>query len=419
MLDHYFHCPRMIARLRVSPFAEQLEAFSSYLHARSYAPLTVRNYVRDAVTFTRWIAARKMSLGVVDERVIRSFVRYQSRHWYQRPVAGQAYHVRASLWHFLGMLRSSGHAPPVPGERPGTVAGVVAEYDRYLLDTCGLAFDTRLSRTRFAREFLRATFGTKAIRWERLQPKHLRSFVASFGRSGRIASGVVAASSLRGFLRWLVSQGQCSPSLIPCVPSFHRCKYTSLSRVMTDHQLRSFLASFDRSTPVGRRDYAMALCQAHLGLRVGEVLALTIDDIDWRNATIRIGGSKTRRGRMLPLLASVGRAIANYLRRGRPDTDCRHLFVRYTFPVGSQVSRAIIIEAFAGAFAKVAGCEGWRCTHVLRYTAATRMYRRGASLKEIADLLGHESLDTTAMYTKVDQARLATVALPWPKEVQP
>jgi integrase len=230
---------------------------------------------------------------------------------------------------------------------------------------------------------------------------------------------VVAASSLRSFLRWLVTQGLCSPELILSIPRFHRCKYTSLPRVMTDHQLRSFLATFDRSTAVGRRNYAMAICQVDLGLRVGEVLALKIDDIDWRNATISIAGGKTRRGRVLPLPDRVGRAIADYLRHGRPRTVHRHLFVRHTIQAGSDVSRALIIHAFGRAFAKVQGCEAWRCTHVLRHTAATRMYRRGVSLKAIADLLGHSSLDTTALYTKVDQAGLAAVALPWPEEGQP
>jgi integrase len=220
--------------------------------------------------------------------------------------------------------------------------------------------------------------------------------VTGFGRSGHIASGVVAASSLRSFVRWLVSQGRCPASLIPSIPRYHRCKYTALPRVMTAQQLRSFLATFDRSTPSGRRDYAMALCQAHLGLRVGEVAALTLDDIDWRNATIRIAGGKARRDRVLPLLVPVGRAIAAYLRHGRPSTAGRYLFVRDTFPVGSPISRAIIINAFARAFAKVPGCEGWRCTHVLRHTAATRMHRRGASLKAIADLLGHRCCKPTA-----------------------
>lgn len=407
------------AAVQVEPFAEQLEAFGRHLHNRGYCRATSREYLRDVRAFTRWLMARKMSLDVVHERVLRSFARYQARHWYHRPVVEEAYHVRPGLWHFLEVLRSRGDAPPTPLVQPGTIAGVVGEFDRHLHDTRGFTVETRISRTRFAREFLRATFGSRTIRWDFLKPKHFRSFIAGFGSSGRIASGVVAASSLRVFLRWLVSQGQCSPSLIRCIPSLHRCKHNPLPRVLTDQQLRSFLAVFDRSTPAGRRDYAMALCQAHLGLRMGEVLALTIDDIDWRNGTLHITESKTRRGRVLPLLPSVGRAIANFLRHGRPKTMCRRIFVRFTFPTGSEVSRGIMIMAFARAFANVPGCEGWKCTHVLRCTAATRMYRRGATLKAIADLLGHQCLRTTATYTKVDRAGLAAVALPWPKEVQP
>jgi integrase len=415
MFEDYYKCPRAIARLRAHPFGEQLEAFTSYLSHRGHARLAVRGYMRNAQHFTHWLAARKMPLNRVDERVIRSFVRYEAGHWYQRRVAREAYHVCPGLRQFLEMLRSSGHIP-APSDQPGTIESVVAAYDCYLRDTCGFAPDTRINRTRFAREFLRVTFGARMICWDRLRPKHLRSFVIGFGHTGRIASAVVAASSLRGFLRWLVFQGLCSPSLNSSVPGFHRCKYTSLPRVMTDRQLQLFLAVFDRSTPIGRRDHAMALCQAHLGLRVGEVAALTIDDIDWRNATIRIAESKTRRGRVLPLLPSVGRAIANYLRHGRPDTSCRHLFVRCTFPVGRAVSRGLIIGVYRRAFARVPGCEGWHCSHVLRSTAATRMYSRGATPKTIADLLGHSSLDTTALYTRVDRSGLAAVALPWPKE---
>jgi integrase len=187
---------------------------------------------------------------------------------------------------------------------------------------------------------------------------------------------------------------------------------------MSDQQLRSFLESFDRSTPVGRRDYAMARCQADLGLRVGEVATLTLDDIDWRKGTIRIAGGKTRCGRVLPLPDPLGRAIADYLRRGRSVTTCRQLFTRRTLPAGSPVSRALIGSVIGRAVAKIQGCANWKGTHVLRHTAATRMYRRGASLKAIADVLGHRCLDTTAIYTKVDQVRLAAVALPWPGEAQ-
>jgi integrase len=188
---------------------------------------------------------------------------------------------------------------------------------------------------------------------------------------------------------------------------------------MSGHQLHTFLGLFDRSTPAGRRDYAMALCQTDLGFRVGEVAALKLDDIDWRGGTIRILAGKTRRGRVLPLTDGVGQAIADYLRHGRPATLCRHVFVRHTVPPGTPVTRHLISHVFRRAFARVEGCENWKGTHVLRHTAATRMYSRGANLKEIADILGHRSLSTTAVYAKVEPTRLATVALPWPEEVRP
>jgi site-specific recombinase XerD len=124
------------------------------------------------------------------------------------------------------------------------------------------------------------------------------------------------------------------------------------------------------------------------------------------------------RARELPLPAPVGQAIAQYLRRGRPTTRCRNLFVRHRVPRGTPVTTTLIRGVMRLAYAKVEGCAGWTGTHVLRHTAATRLLQRGATLKEIADVLGHRSLDTTALYAKVDLPALAAVALPWP-EVQP
>ena len=184
---------------------------------------------------------------------------------------------------------------------------------------------------------------------------------------------------------------------------------------MTDEQLQLFLARFDRSIPTGHRDYAMALCQVDLGLRVSEVSALRLEDLDWRAATLRIEGGKSRRTRLLPLTDGVGRAIAEYLRQGRPTTNCRHIFVRHTTPVGTAIGTELIRGADPIAFAQVEGCAHWTGTHALRHTAATRLHRGGASLKEVADLLGHQSIDTTAIYAKVDLPTLATVALPWPE----
>src|SRR5512135_3350617 len=155
------------------------------------------------------------------------------------------------------------------------------------------------------------------------------TFTAEYAARCRPGSARVAADSLRGLLRFLQLQGHCGPALVAAVPHIPQWQLDHLPRTMTDEQLRRFLGRFDRSTATGRRDYAMALCQVDLGLRVSEVAALCLEDLDWRQATLRITGGKTARMRELPLPERVGGAIAAYLRRGRPATPCRQLFVRH------------------------------------------------------------------------------------------
>jgi site-specific recombinase XerD len=227
----------------------------------------------------------------------------------------------------------------------------------------------------------------------------------------------VAAISLRSFLRWLRLQGQTSIQLVAAVPRFPQWRLAGLPTVMTDDQLRAFLKTFNRSTPTGRRDYAMAVCMTDLGLRVGEVAALTLADLDQAAGTLRLTDGKSRRNRVLPMPRRVQQAITAS-RRDRLETDAAHLFVRFRAPLGAGVSRALIRGVMRRAYAQVAGCEKWTGTHVLRHTAATRLHRAGADMKRVADILGHKSIDTTAIYAKVDLGRLAAVALPWPTKRQ-
>jgi site-specific recombinase XerD len=188
---------------------------------------------------------------------------------------------------------------------------------------------------------------------------------------------------------------------------------------MTDEQLTTFLASFNES-PSGRRDYAMALCMVDLGLRTVEVADLMLDDVDGTVGTLRLSSGKSRRERVLPMSRRLRLAVGEYARRYRPETSAPQLFVRHRVPLGAAVTRELVRGVMRRAYASVPGCEHWTGTHALRHTAATRLHRAGADLKRVADILGHRSLDTTVIYTKVDFARLVQVALPWPceKEVQ-
>jgi integrase/recombinase XerD len=414
MYERYF-CARVVARLRAEPHTAYLEGFTVYLHRRGHSRLTVQTYVRAAEVFLRWLHRRRRPLNSITEDLVRAFA-WRGRRA-RRPRANTHSALRLMLRHFRG----AAIAPPRPINFSPAIIRVVADYDAHLRQAAGLAAATRLYRRRYAGEFLRAAFGVGPIRWNSLRPEHVHEFVAGYGRSGRAAAAQVSAGSLRSFLRWLRFRGLVPGNLIAAVPRFPRWRLTALPPVLPDDKLAALLATFDRSTLVGRRDFGMAVCLVDLGLRVNEVAGLELDDVDFVSGTLRLGGGKSRRDRILPMPRRVHQAILVYVRHGRPVTADRHVFVRHRVPAGIAVSRELVRGVIRRAYAAVPGCGELTGTHILRHTAASRLLRAGADLKRIADILGHQSIDTTAVYAKVDVDRLAAVAAPWPtaREVQP
>lgn len=294
------------------------------------------------------------------------------------------------------------------------VDDLVQQFLEHAANTRGLSVATRRAQGRYVREFLRSTCPAETVDLGKIAARDLVDFVVTRAESGRTGSAREAASTLRGFLRFLVQQGLCTEELVNAVPAMaHRSARLPCS--LSDDQLAQLLTSFDRSHACGRRDYAMALCMARLGLRVSEVVGLQLEDIAWRVGTLRIAAGKTRRTDTLPLPSDVGRAIAEYIREGRPRTSDRHVFVTHTTargrPLSSSSARGAIRRGFHRAGLEVTS----KGTHVLRRTMATAMVCHGASLKEVADVLRHRSLDTTAVYARVDLPTLRAVAMPWPE----
>jgi integrase/recombinase XerD len=272
------------------------------------------------------------------------------------------------------------------------------------------------SQRRYVREFLEKFFGDKTVDPFRLAPKDVIRYVSK--RASRLtpASTKPLASSLRSYFRFLRLHGQCDEALTLAVPTSAKRRLSSLPRVLTDDEIKRLLAAFSRKTAMGRRDYAITRCLTDLGLRAGEVARLRLDDIDWRNGKLRIIGAKSRREDELPLPAAVAESIADFILRGRPETPERQVFVRLHPPIGKPFNMKLVRGVIRRAAAR-AGLESIVTgTQILRHTAASRMLRNGASIKEVADVLRHRSLDTTAIYTKVDLPRLAAVAMAWPKE---
>jgi integrase/recombinase XerD len=264
--------------------------------------------------------------------------------------------------------------------------------DMCLGDMCGLAMSTCSYRLRVVRLFLDAHFGVDPINLSLLSPQCVEDWVIGLTQRYRPGSLGVIRASLQSYFRYRALRGNPTEPLSAALPVLARCDEAKLIKTMTAVQLERFLRAFDLTQPTGLGNFAMAHCLSDLGLRGQEVIQLTLDDIDWRAGTLTLRKTKGQRARVLPLPVTTGRAIAKYLRIGRPQTCNRRLFVRHVAPLNEPLGRHGAANAMNRGFTRSGLDSQFSGTHVLRRTLATRLQRCGASLKAIADLLGHREL---------------------------
>lgn len=391
------------------------EAFARDLSGRGYAPSTVSLYRRVVEHFGQWLQRRQVALRQIRPAHGEGFLEHLSRCHCRQPVVRSFAPCRATLHRFLEFLRRSGFIPDPPKKVPVLRAAdrLLAEFDQHQERVQGLSVLTRRARQRYAREFLEAQFGRRRPQLRALKPADLLRFVNARAPTLKRTSLHALAVGLRGFLRFLEFSGRIRQGLVGAIPSPVCPPPQPPLKVLDQGTRRQFLCSFDRTTGIGRRDYAMALCFVELALRANEVADLTLDDIDWRASTLRLRQTKQRRERLLPLPCRVGRALAAYLQRGRPAVAHRTLFVTLWAPPGRPLSTDGVRHAIGRAFARC-GLEATG-PHILRRSWATLAHRRGTGLKLIADILGHQSLETTAPYAQVHFEELRQAALPWPR----
>ena len=291
---------------------------------------------------------------------------------------------------------------------------VLVTFDEHLRRARGVCLGTRHNYARFVRAFLQAVFAEGAVGVAEIHPRDVVEFVGGLTRRYRPGTVELAASALRSFFRFLRAEGLCEDRLEDAVPMVPR-RRTGLVRHLDPGRFERLIASLDSSSPRGLRDRAIILCMARLGLRASEVVALRLEDLDWRNATVRVRARKTGHGALLPLTGEVGAALAGYLRHARPDTRARQVFVLHRLRVGAPISSSIVGRAVDNALRHAGMVTPMRGANLLRHSLATDLLGNGASLREIADLFGHRSLATTRIYASVDVAALREVALPWPR----
>ena len=244
------------------------------------------------------------------------------------------------------------------------------------------------------------------------------AYIERHARDWSPSCGKAMCSSLRAFLRYLHHQGLHQLSLAGCVPSIRRWKLSGLPSCLSAAQVHKVLVGCDRETAMGRRDYAILMMLAKLGLRADEVATLMLDDIDWRAGEMLLSAKGRQRARM-PIPPDVGAAVVAYLRDGRPTSSARRLFLRTPAPHRGFASGSAI-TMIAKAALERAGIDGCahHGAHVFRHSLATELLRCGATLTEIGQVLRHESHDTTRIYAKVDIETLRTLSLPWPGDAR-
>ncbi|MBK8337342.1 MAG: tyrosine-type recombinase/integrase [Sterolibacteriaceae bacterium] len=300
------------------------------------------------------------------------------------------------------------HHPPAD-----PVAVELERFGEYLANTCGLAPITRDRRVQHVGTFLVREFGTQTPVLSQLSAARLDAFFADLSSHLRPASLRVVGNSLRSYFRYRALLGESTAALAAALPRIADWRRTTLPKVLSDSELEAFMQAFDRTDPVGLRDYAIARCLVDLALRGHEVTYLTLESVDWRSATLTVSGTKSKRVQQLPLPVTTGEPSLNTFGMDGHRPLTRALFVRHRAPFDKPLGVPAIRNSMNRAFVRCGQRDRFCNTHVLRRTTATRLQRSGASVKEIADLMRHQSLDTASTYARVDLECLRTVALPW------
>lgn len=401
-------------RLAASQFAPHVHTLLDYFSERRYAPHTIDTYLGCIAHFAYWMNRHRLAVRRLDEGVVERFLQeHLPSCECPRPVRRSRIDLSAALGHFLAVLRSQG----VVGE-PARVATPVDEelqrFDEHMDHVRGLAHQTRTLYLRTVRRLLEEQFAKQRVVFCALTVEDVRRFVVSENeRYTTPASFGSVVSALRSYFRFRTTCGDPTHALIGAVPYPANWQLTSLPKALSQTEVNCLVDSLGQPDPSRRRAKAMVHCALGLGLRSGEIAKLALDDIDWQAGTVTLRTTKSRREDVLPLPEVTGRALAEYLTGERPHSTSRAVFVRHHTPRGLAIGADCVRKVIRRAYAR-AGLSHTRA-HLLRHTMARRLLDSGGSLKEVADVLRHRSLNTTLIYAKLDSRSLADVALPWPR----
>jgi len=412
-VERTYESAAALAARAVGPLAPHLGAYASWLTAKRYRIDCVYIKTRHGLAFDRWLHASTVALADVDERRIAQYQDGDSHRRKVRRVDTRRIE-RCALIQLLHFLREQG---AVGSARVATLPSddVVAGFERHLQVERGLAETTIERCATTAQQFLSARFGTGEVDLRALRASDVVQFVQHEAKRLRPPGTRSVVTGLRSFLRYVQYCGEVGPELVFSVPKVAAWSMTSpLPKAISAEHAQAALDSCDRASALGRRDYAVLLILARLGLRADEIIKLQLDDIDWDSGHLRVRG-KGGRECLMPLPVDVGEAIATYAADGRPNSADRHLFLRSTAPIRGLKDGSYAVGAIVGRALRRAHVDApHRGSHQFRHALAVRMLQRGASLSEIGEVLRHRSPQSTSIYARVDLEALRALAPAWP-----
>jgi integrase/recombinase XerD len=389
-----------------------LDGFAAELISAGYAALPIRDYLRSAAHFGRWMDSHKMGISQLEETVLKKFANHKCKCRFARHGRHPSRRCVKRVRRFAEYLGRLGIAPLLPPAMPPLVPELLQGFHNWMTQHRGVKPPTIKRYEKLVGKMLPALGDSPAAYDAALVRQVILSEVKDL--SPGYAKTYVGA--IRAFLRFLAANGRCKPHLDHAIPTVPEWKLSSLPRYLESRDIERLIASCDPSKSFGVRDRAILLLLARLGLRAGDITAMRLDDLDWDAGTVRVLG-KGRREVCLPLPQEAGDALIEYLTNVRPNnavTD--RVFLCTNAPVRPFATSASVSDVVRLAL-KRAGIENApsKGAHLLRHSAATTMLRSGASLDLIATVLRHQSTDTTSYYAKVDIELLGRVAQPWPE----
>jgi len=407
MINYYFRDSAEQAEVKNNLLSQYIENTAIRFHDECTNYYRARSKLKGMIHFGNWLRKKRVLIEKIRYSHVKTFL-------------FELLHLPSSQKVYFGDQRYAARivAAEIQKEYP-TTDKILTEVDKYLehiRSNRGLSEGTCTAHKPHLIGFLSHFFKKKrTIAISTLTPTMIKEYLQCRIRNLSVSQAKLMCGSIRSYLRFLQFNGIRTRQLVLAVPSVSTKRRSLSPVIISSDDLETVLSSVNRSTPLGKRTYASILCFNDLGMRIGDVTRLSLDDINWRNGTIIVKNKKSESPFLLPLPKRVGKALADYLCSGRPPSKHRNVFISYR-PLGNKITNSALYGSIQRIWKKTGLDAKYSGTHVFRHSLATNLRRKGLSLKVIADILGHQSLETTALYAQVDIESLRQLVQTWPKK---